>query len=105
MRNRSPRVTTKSINLACYLSMHHGLLVKVEVKKTGKRSDVMRLTFANPFIRKSPEPCPCPCSPGLPDICYVTPKTLLKLTERISCMLDDNKRANYQVGLVTGGAA
>jgi hypothetical protein len=75
--------------------MHHGLLVKVEVNKTGKRSDQMRLTFTNPFIRKIKKLYE-------PDICYVTEKNLLKLTERISCMLDENKRKNYQQGLVTG---
>jgi hypothetical protein len=98
MKCRSPRVTTKSINLACYLSMHHGLLVKVEVKKTGKRSDEMRLTFTNPFIRKLKKLYK-------PETCYVTAKNLLKLTERISGLLDDEKRANYQEGLVIGGAA
>ena len=111
MKRRSPRVTTKSINLACYLSMHHGLLVKVEVKKTGKRSDEMRLTFTNPFIRKLKKLYK-------PDICYVTTKNLLKLTGQISCLLDDEKRANFQEhlliynwtqaklkkGLVKGGA-
>ena len=98
MKHRSPQVTTKSINLACYLSMHHGLLVKVEVKKTGKRSDEMRLTFTNPFIRKLKKLYK-------PDTCYVTAKNLLKLTGRISGLLDDEERANYQEGLVIGGAA
>ena len=97
MKRRSPRVTTKSINLACYLSMHHGLLVKIEVKKTGKRSDVMQLTFTNPFIRKIKRQYE-------PDNCYVTTKNMLKLTERISGLLDKKKRKNYQQGLVTGCA-
>lgn len=95
---QSPRITTKSINLACFLSMHHGLLVKVEVKKTGKRSDEMRLTFTNPFIRKIRKLYE-------PDKCYVTTKNMLKLTERISGLLDEGKRKNYQKGLVIGGAA
>ena len=94
MSRPSPQITTKSINLACFLSMHHGLLVKVEVRKTSKRSDRMRLTFTNPFIRKIRKLYE-------PDICYVTEKNLLKLTERISCLLDEKKRANYQQGLVT----
>jgi hypothetical protein len=97
MSRPSPQVTTRSINLACFLSMHHGLLVKVEVKKTGKRSDEMRLTFRNPYIRKLKKLYK-------PDECYVTEKNLLKLTERISGLLDEKKRANYQHGLVTGGA-
>lgn len=98
MKKTSPQITTKSINLACFLSMHHGLLVKVEVKKTGKRSDEMRLTFTNPFIRKIRKLYD-------PDICYVTTKNLLKLTERISGVLDERKRKNYQKGLIIGGAA
>jgi hypothetical protein len=98
MKQRSPQVTTRSINLACFLSMHHGLLVKVEVRKTGKRSDVMRLTFTHPFIRKMKKDY-------TPDTCYVTEKNLLRLTKRISCLLDEKKRANYQQGLVAGGAA
>ena len=96
MSRPSPQVTTKSINLACFLSMHHGLLVKVEVKKTGKRSDEMRLTFTNPYIRKIKKHYE-------PENCYVTEKNLLKLTERISRLLDEKKRANYQQGLVTKG--
>jgi len=97
MRRKSPTVTTKSINLACFLSMHHGLLVKVEVRKTGKRSDVMRLTFTNPFIREIRKEYK-------PDSCYVTTKNMLKLTERITGLLDEEKRKNYQQALVTGGA-
>ena len=97
MKRRSPRVTTKSINLACYLSMHHGLLVKVEVKKTGKRSDTMWLTFTNPFIRKIRKLYK-------PDVCYVTTKNMLKLTERISGLLDEKKRKNYQQALVARSA-
>jgi predicted transcriptional regulator len=94
MSRPSPQIATKSINLACFLSMHHSLLVKVEVNKTGKRSDQMRLTFTHPFVRKMKKDYK-------PDICYVTEKNLLKLTERISCLLDEKKRANYQQGLVT----
>jgi hypothetical protein len=97
MKCPNPTVTTKSINLACYLSMHHGLLVKVEVKKTGKRSDEMRLTFTNPFIRKIKKLYK-------PDVCYVTPKNMLKLTERISGLLDEKKRKNYQQALVARSA-
>ena len=96
MSRPSPRITTKSINLACFLSMHHGLLVKVEVKKTGKRSDEMRLTFTHPVIRKMKKDY-------TPEKCYVNTKNLLKLTERISSLLDEKKRKNYQQGLVTGG--
>lgn len=98
MSRPSPQITTNSINLACYLSMHHGLLVKVEVKKTGKRSDRMQLTFTNPFIRKIKKLYK-------PEVCYVTEKNLLKLMERISCLLDEQTRKNYQQGLVTGGVA
>ena len=97
MSRTSPTITTKSINLACYLSMHHGLLVKVEVKKTGKQSDVMKLTFTNSFIRKIRKDYN-------PNKCYVTTKNLLKLTERISGLLDADTRKNYQQELVAGGA-
>jgi hypothetical protein len=98
MRRTNPQITTKSINLACYLSMHHGLLIKVEVRKTGKRSDEMRLTFTHPFIRKMKKDY----TPGK---CYVNAKSLAKLTERISHLLDEKKRKRYQQGLVIGGAA
>ena len=95
MRRTSPQVTTKSINLACYLSTHHGLLIKVEVRKTGKRSDEMRFTFTNQLIRKLKKLYD-------PEICYVNTKSLAKLTGRISNLLDDKKRKRYQQGLVTG---
>jgi hypothetical protein len=94
MKRKSPTVTTNSINLACYLSMRHGLLVKVEVKKTGKRSDVMRLTFTNQLIRTIKKEYN-------PEVCYVTPKNMLKLTERLSGLLDEKTRKNYQQDLVT----
>ena len=98
MKRPSPTVTTTSINLACYLSMNHGLLVKVEVQKTGKRSDRMLLTFTHPFIRKMKKDY-------THKNCYVTEKNMLKLTERISSLLDEQTRKKYQQGLVTGGVA
>jgi len=97
MKRPSPTITTQSINLACYLSMHHGLLVKVEVKKTGIRSDVMRLTFTNPFIHKIRKDYK-------PEACYVTTKNMVKLTERISGLLDEKTRKNYQQALIARDA-
>ena len=98
MKRTSPQVTTKSINIACYISMHHGLLIKVEVRKTGKQSDEMRLTFTHPFIRKMKKDYTA-------EKCYVNTKNLARLTERIFHLLDEKKRKRYQQGLVIGGAA
>ena len=97
MKRKSPTVTTKSINLACFLSMHHGLLVKVEVRKTGKRSDAMLLTFTNSFIHKIKKEYK-------PDSCYVNTKNMIKLTAHISGLLDEKTRKNYQEALVARSA-
>ena len=91
--NGNPCITTKNINLACYLSSKHGLLVQVEVKKVSKRTCGMQLTFTNPYIRKIKKLYE-------PDKCYVNTKSMKLLFARISEMLDENKRKNYQRGLI-----
>ena len=92
----SPEVTTTCMNFACYLSMHHCVLLRADIIKTRTQKYTLKFTFILKTILKIK-------NDFNPAVFYITPENLAFLMERVRDICDRKCLDIYHKGKILGG--